>query len=52
MGLLLALGALRSPPAGAVDALVIEARRVTGPGLVARDVAIRLDRASAARARC
>jgi hypothetical protein len=42
-GLLLALGVTRSPPAAAVDALVIEARRVTGPGLVARDVAIRLD---------
>jgi hypothetical protein len=41
--LLLALCAALSMPARAVDALVIEARRVSGPGVVARDVVVRLD---------
>jgi hypothetical protein len=40
---LLVLGAALSPAARAVDALVIEARRITGPGVVARDVVVNLD---------
>ena len=46
--LLLALAATAPPPAAAVDALVIEARRVTGLGLSAREVAVRIDLAQPA----